>query len=73
MSGLFGTLNIGVKGMTAAQTALQTTSHNVSNMNTPGYSRQRVNLEASSAYNYVGVGQVGTGVNMSGVVRVVDD
>lgn len=73
MSGLFGTLNIGVKGMTAAQTALQTTSHNVSNMNTPGYSRQRVNLQADNPYNYTGVGQLGTGVKMSGVVRVVDD
>ncbi len=59
--------------MTAAQTALQTTSHNVSNMNTPGYSRQRVNLQADNPYNYTGVGQLGTGVKMSGVVRVVDD
>ena len=73
MSGLFGTLNIGVKGMTAAQTALQTTSHNVSNMNTPGYSRQRVNIEAANPYSLPGVGQLGTGVRMSGVVRVVDD
>lgn len=73
MSGLFGTLNIGVKGMTAAQTALQTTSHNVSNMNTEGYSRQRVNVQADNPYTLPGVGQLGTGVKMSGVVRVVDD
>lgn len=59
--------------MTAAQTALQTTSHNVSNMNTPGYSRQRVNIEAANPYSLPGVGQLGTGVRMSGVVRVVDD
>lgn len=73
MSGLFGTLNIGVTGMTAAQTALQTTSHNVSNMNTAGYSRQRVNLEAANPYTMAGTGQLGTGVKMGGVERIVDD
>lgn len=73
MSGLFGSLNIGVRGMTAAQTALQTTSHNLSSMNTTGYSRQRVNLEANNPYTSHGVGQLGTGVRISGVVRIADD
>ena len=73
MSGLFSSLNIGTKGMTAAQTALQTTSHNLSNMNTVGYSRQRVDLQADLPYHLNGVGQLGTGVKMAGVVRVVDD
>lgn len=73
MSGLFNSLNIGTRGMTAAQTALQTTSHNLSNLNTEGYSRQRVDLQASNPYHMPGLGQLGTGVTMSGVVRVVDD
>lgn len=73
MSGLFGTLNIGTKGMAASQTALQTTSHNLANMNTIGYTRQRVNFEAANPYTLSGVGQIGTGVKLSGVVRVIDD
>lgn len=72
MSGLFGTLNTSTKGLTVNQAALQTTSHNISNANTEGYSRQRVNMEASSPYTLAGVGQLGTGVNISSVVRVVD-
>lgn len=34
-------LNIGSSALLAAQTALATTSHNISNVNTAGYSRQR--------------------------------
>lgn len=73
MTGLFGTLNIGTKGMTASQTSLQATSHNISNMNTEGYSRQRVTLQADTPNTIAGVGQVGTGVRMTSVVRVADD
>lgn len=73
MSGLFGTLNVGNKGMQAAQTALHTTGHNISNANTEGYSRQRVDLKADLAFTLGGVGQLGTGVKMTGVARLVDD
>ena len=50
MAGLFGILNAGTNGMSAAQAAMQTTSNNISNANTEGYSRQRVNLVASNPY-----------------------
>ena len=46
MSGIFSTFNIANKGLQAAQTALQTVSHNISNANTEGFSRQRVDLKA---------------------------
>ena len=42
MAGLLGTLNTAKSGMNVSQVAIQTTSHNISNINTPGYSRQRV-------------------------------
>jgi len=42
MSGLFGILNNATKGLNVQQSALQTTSHNVSNANAEGYSRQKV-------------------------------
>lgn len=73
MSGIFSTLNIANKGLMASQTALQTTSHNISNANTEGYSRQRVDFKADLAFNFAGVGQLGTGVKMEGIVRVVID
>ena len=73
MAGLFGTLGTANKGLSAQQIGLETTGHNISNANTVGYSRQRVNFHADQAYNKVGVGQIGTGVNVSSVIRVVDD
>jgi len=73
MSGLFGTFNIAVKGLNANQTALHTTSHNISNANTEGFSRQRVELKTDNPYNMAGVGQLGTGVRLQSVVRMVDE
>lgn len=75
MSGLFGTLNIGKSGLFASQKAVNVTSHNISNANTEGYSRQRVNLvttrpETTSASD---AGQIGTGVKVDTVTRVRDN
>lgn len=73
MAGLFGTLNNATSGLGANQVALQTSSHNIANTSTDGYSRQRVNLETNSAYTVQGVGTLGTGVKSAGVERIVDD
>lgn len=73
MAGIFNTLNTANKGMNAQQTALQTTAHNISNANTEGYSRQRVEMKADLAYTYGGIGQLGTGVKMDSVIRLVDE
>lgn len=73
MSGLFGTFNVAVKGLNANQTALHTTSHNISNANTEGFNRQRVELKADTPFNLSGVGQLGTGVKLESVVRMVDE
>jgi len=73
MAGLFNTFNTAVKGLNAQQTALHTTGHNISNANTEGFSRQRVELKADTAFNYAGVGQLGTGVKLESVVRMVDE
>ena len=72
MSGLFGILNTATKGINVQQSALQTTSHNVNNSNTEGYSRQKVNMVADNPFSISGVGQLGTGVRISSVVRIVD-
>lgn len=67
--GLFGSLYVGTSGLQANQNALNTTAHNMSNLDTPGYVRQQVYLTARS-YNTVsfsvkGVSnrQIGMGVN----------
>lgn len=73
MAGIFSSFNAANKGLIAQQTALQTVSHNISNANTEGFSRQRVDFKADRAYNYAGVGQLGTGVKMESIVRLVDD
>lgn len=73
MSGLFGTLGTATSGITANQVALQTTAHNIANTNTDGYSRQRVHMTTKPPYVIAGTGTIGTGVNVTGVERVVDD
>src|SRR5579883_2835520 len=39
-------LNIGVTGLVAQQTAMDTASHNIANASTDGYSRQAVDYQA---------------------------
>ena len=72
MAGLFSTFNTANKGLMAQQTALHTVGHNISNANTKGFSRQRVEMKADLPFHLGGVGQLGTGVKIDGVVRVVD-
>lgn len=76
MAGLLGSLHAAKSGMNVSQNSIQTTSHNINNMNTPGYSRQRVEQSAKSAYSYpgynssMGAGQLGTGVQANDVIRI---
>lgn len=66
-------LNIGITGLSASQSALTTTGNNITNANTPGYSRQRVNFN-TMPQQYVGAaGYIGSGVRVTGVERIVSD
>lgn len=67
-TGLFGT---GVSALLASQTALRTAGHNIANVNTPGYNRQRVEL-ASRPGEGGGDGFVGAGVKVATVQRQLD-
>lgn len=73
MTGLFGSLNTSTSGLRAHQSALQTTSHNLANANTEGYARQRVKMSTSIPQSVAGVGQIGTGVQISEITRVSDE
>ncbi|HRD65764.1 MAG TPA: flagellar hook-associated protein FlgK [Candidatus Competibacter sp.] len=69
-------LRTGLSGLVAFQRALATTSHNIANANTPGYSRQRVELTNSRPAFAGSIGQpiyVGTGVSTQSISRVHDD
>ncbi len=68
MSNIFET---GISGLLASQRALATTSHNVANSNTEGYSRQRVDFATRPAQLF-GNGFVGKGVDASNIARVTD-
>ncbi len=68
MSSLFG---IGSSALAAFQRALDTTSHNIANVNTEGYSRQQVEL-VSRTPQFAGFGYVGTGVETRSVRRLYD-
>ena len=64
-------LNTARNAMNVHQTAIQIASQNVSNAETPGYSRQRAELTASvpQVFPY---GSVGTGVTIATVSRARD-
>ena len=72
----FHGLEMAKQALFAQQSALYTTGHNISNANTEGYSRQRVNFETRNPYpsgsrNRPQIpGQLGTGVQAGSVQRI---
>jgi flagellar hook-associated protein 1 FlgK len=60
-----------ISGLLAFQRALATTSHNIANVNTEGYSRQRVELGTRTA-TALGGGFIGSGVESKTVRRIFD-
>jgi flagellar hook-associated protein 1 FlgK len=72
----FSTFNTATTGLAAAQRALDATSQNIVNSNTPGYSRQRVLLEAvgptTAASFHTGQKAVFGGVRVADVSRIRD-
>ncbi len=65
-------LSVGLRGLRAAQAQLDTVGHNISNANTPGYSRQRTEISAARPLRMRGI-MLGTGVDTHGVRRITDD
>ena len=65
-------LNIGSRALAANMAALHVTGNNIANVNTPGYSRQTVQLE-SSGCQLSGNGFFGKGVEVATVQRAHSD
>lgn len=76
MRSTFMGLETARRGMFTQQSALHTTGNNIANANTTGYTRQRVNFQATESYPSLGInrpqipGQIGTGVEAGSVQRV---
>ncbi len=68
---LFNTLNIGYSGLNAAQANVKTTSHNIANAETEGYTRQRIVTAAATPLEH-SPGSYGNGVSITEVSRVFD-
>lgn len=64
-------LNIGTSGLVTAQNALDTVANNIANVNTPGYSRQRI-VQETLPETVSGPSFVGAGATASGIKRLVD-
>ncbi|MGO1750592.1 MAG: flagellar hook-associated protein FlgK [Marinobacter sp.] len=69
MAGLIG---IGLTGILGHQGALNTTGNNITNANTPGYSRQEVVFETQQGQR-TGAGSVGSGVSISEIRRLANE
>ncbi|HSR11631.1 MAG TPA: flagellar hook-associated protein FlgK [Thermodesulfobacteriota bacterium] len=71
MQGLTAVLNIAKGALSSNQFAMQVISHNLANVNTPGYTRQRANLVSEPP---VGSGRLklGMGVGVSSVSQAFD-
>ena len=72
-------IEIGKRAVDAHQQAINTTGHNLSNINTPGYSRQRVEFTPYEPIYLPGLnreetpGQIGQGTVVSRIERIRDE
>ncbi len=77
MAGSMAGLYIGVSGLQGSQTALNTVSHNLSNINTEGYTRQQITYSTAKYFTIgqtaVSTLQYGVGVNVQEIRRVRDE
>ncbi len=65
-------LNVGVSALLTSQNSLSTVSHNISNVNTEGYSRQRTE-QGTQKPNFQGGYYVGSGVTTTDITRRFDN
>ncbi len=63
--------SIGVSGLQSSQSSLATTSHNIANVNTQGYSRQRAEQETRYP-QFFGGSFFGTGTELSNIQRIIN-
>ena len=77
MANGMASLMVGASGLKTSQTALNTTAHNLSNVNTTGYTRQQITFADSTYVNVFGTGnstgKCGLGVDVDAISRIRND
>lgn len=71
MSDIYGIMSIAGQALLTQQQAISVTSHNIANVNTPGYSRQRLKMTTNTPADSA-VGPMGTGVSGETIERIYD-
>ncbi len=71
MPGLFQGLELGKRALLTHQIALQTVGHNIANVNTPGYRRQRIEVKTTMP-ELQSYGSVGTGLTVNDIRHIKD-
>src|SRR5262245_34156494 len=71
MLGLFGTLSMASRALQTQRNGTEVAGHNLANVNTPGYSRQRVAIETSLTIPS-DMGPQGTGADAVAIVQLRD-
>lgn len=71
MAGLFDTLALGSRSLETYRKAIDTSGHNVANVNTPGYTRQRVVVESITTTGDIGT--AGAGAEATRIVGLRND
>ncbi|MDH1211031.1 flagellar hook-associated protein FlgK [Pseudomonas chengduensis] len=61
-------LNIGLSGLTASKTQLSVTGQNITNVNTPGFSRQDA-VQSTRTPQFSGAGYIGSGTSLVDIRR----
>ncbi len=79
MASSFAGIEIGKRSLMAHNTQIQTAGHNISNANTEGYSRQRVNIKSFDPIYRPDLeramvpGQIGQGTDVESITRIKDE
>ena len=73
MSSTFGGLEMGRNAVNAFRLGMQTVGHNISNMGTEGYSRQRAVFRTVTPEDIPHVGQLGQGMTITDIERIRDE
>ena len=69
---VYGMLNVAKTALITQQKALDITANNIANVNTEGYSRQRLNMEQNEPVRYEG-GTLSTGVRANRTIQRIYD
>ncbi len=71
MSGIYGIMSMAGQALITQQQAISVTSHNIANVNTPGYSRQKLIMTSNTSLNSA-LGPMGSGVSADAIERIYD-